>query len=213
MRFKHWPILALTLVGGVAGLAQTQSQMSGFLEEYPPLSPLEGVPNTVFWRNPDIEKKYRAVLVEPAELFLDPKSPYKGINVDAFKIVADTLRDLVATQIAEAHPIVVEPGPGVLRIRIALSNVYLKKGASFDWYQAVGPRSAARMRVAVGRNVSLVRAILEIEGSDSETGRRLGFVASQSGQESAHSGSWVDLVKRLDQLSGPTQMTFAFLFE
>ena len=100
MRFKYLPILAIVVVLTVSGLGQTQTKLSGFLDEYPPLSPLENVPNALFWRPSEIEGKYRALLIEQPEIFLDPKSAYKGIKPDALKIVADTLRDVLATNVA-----------------------------------------------------------------------------------------------------------------
>ena len=220
MRLKYLPVLAIAVVLTVPGLSQIQTKLSGFLDEYPPLSPLENVPNALFWRASEIERKYRALLIEQPEIFLDPKSAYKGIKPDAIKIVADTLRDVVATNAAEFHPIVTEPGPDVVRIRIALSNLFLKKGGTFEWYQAIGPRSAYTMQAAIGRNVSLVEVVLEMEATDSTTGRRLGFVGTQSGQRKIkemsvpeRKSSWTNLVRRLDDLVEPLHRNFSFLWE
>jgi len=220
MRLKYLPVVAIAIVLNVSGLGQIQTKLSGFLDEYPPLSPLENVPNALFWRASDVEKKYRALLIEQPEIFLDPKSAYKGIKPDALKMLADTLRDVVATEAAEMHPIVTEPGPDVIRIRIALSNLFLKKGGTLDWYQAVGPKSAYTMRAAIGHNVSLVEVVLEMEATDSTTGRRLGFVAAQSGQRKIkeldvpeRESSWADLVRRLADLSPRIERNFSFLYK
>ena len=72
MRFKYLPTLAIAVFLTVSGLSQIQTKLSGFLDEYPPLSPLENVPNTLFWRASEIEGKYRAVLIEQPEIFLHP---------------------------------------------------------------------------------------------------------------------------------------------
>jgi hypothetical protein len=220
MRLKYLPVVAIAIVLNVSGLGQIQTKLSGFLDEYPPLSTLENVPNALFWRASDVEKKYRALLIEQPEIFLDPKSAYKGIKPDALKMLADTLRDVVATEAAEMHPIVTEPGPDVIRIRIALSNLLLKKGGTFEWYQAVGPKSAYTMQAAIGRNVSLVEVVLEMEATDSTTGRRLGFVAAQSGQRKIkeldlpeRKSSWADLVRRLADLSPRIERNFSFLYK
>ncbi len=220
MRFKCLPIVATTVILTVSGVGQVQPKLSGFLNEYPPLSPLEGVPDTLFWRVPEVERKYRAVLVAQLEIFLDPKSAYKGIQPDAFELLADALKDVVATNVAERRPLATEPGPDVVRLRIALSNLFLKKGGTFAWHQAIGPGSAYTMQAAIGRNVSLVEGVLEIEATDSSTGRRLGFVGTQVGQHRIkeigvpeRKGSWADLVRRFHDQVERGEGHFTFLWE
>ena len=55
---------------------QVFGQFSGFLEHYPELHPLENMPGLI-WKAPEFDKKYRAVLYDAPEIFLDPESEYK----------------------------------------------------------------------------------------------------------------------------------------
>ena len=110
---------ALILVPTVASMHLVQAQIgvtmsSEFLGEYPPLKAVEKMANSYYWQAPDAEKKYRAWLIEQPEIFLAPDSEYKGIKPDAVKIIFDTLRDFIATIVTETHPVVEQPGPGVV---------------------------------------------------------------------------------------------------
>ncbi|MCZ6877016.1 MAG: DUF3313 family protein [Acidobacteria bacterium] len=214
------PILFLTVVSMHLVQAQIVFTIpSEFLGEYPPLESIDQVPNSYFWRAPDAEKKYRALLIEQPEIFLAPDSEYKGIKPDAFKIISDTLRDFIATAAAENHPVVEQPGPGVVRVRSALMDLYFKKGSEVSWFRNVGGIVDYEMRAAIGRNISLVEARLEIEATNSETGKRLAVVVAHTGQKKMDEldlperpSSWSDLFRTLDRLSDSTRVRITDLF-
>lgn len=49
-------------------------------------------------------------------------------------MLADAYRDIVATKLAMVHPVVEQPQPNIIRLRLALTNVYLKKrGGVLAW--------------------------------------------------------------------------------
>jgi hypothetical protein len=160
------------------------------------------------------------MLIEQPEIFLAPDSQYKGIKPDAFKIISDTLRDFIATTVAEARPVVEQPGPGVVRLRSALMDVYFKKGGTqVSWFRNVGGVVDYEMRAAIGRSISLVEARLEVEAIDSETGKRLAVVVAHTGQKKIDEldlperpSSWSNLFRALDRLSDSVRVRFADLF-
>lgn len=218
---------AFILVLTVASMHLVQAQVvfttpSEFLGEYPPLESIDKVANSYYWRAPDAEKKYRAVLIEQPEIFLASDSQYKGIKPDAFKVISDTLRDFIATTVAETQPVVEQPGPGVVRLRSALMDVYFKKaegGQGFSWLRNVGAVVDYEMRAAIGRNISLVEVRLEIEAIDSETGKRLAVVVAHTGQKKSDEldlperpSSWTDLYRTLDRLNDSVRVRIADLF-
>ena len=216
--------LAVILVLAMASMHLVQAQIvftvpSEFLGEYPPLESIDKVANSYFWRAPDAEKKYRAVLIEQPEIFLASDSEYKGIKPDAVKIISDTLRDFIATTVAETHPVVEQPGPGVVRLRTALMDLYFKKGSEVSWLRNVGGIVDYEMRAAIGRNISLVEARLELEATDSETGKRLAVVVAHTGQKKIdeldlpeRASSWSDLFRTLDRLNDSVRVRVTDLF-
>ena len=214
--------LVLLVVGALACLLlwtpQAFGQFSGFLEEYPDLQPLENMPGLV-WKAPEVAKKYRAVLYDAPEIFLDPESEYKGIQPDAIKALSDTLREILETNAAKRGlEVTDEPGPEVLRVRSALTNVYLKRRSGS--YRHPTSYSAFQLRAAMGREVSLVEATIEAEGLDSDTGLRLGVLIAQMGQRqvkeldvSASPASWSKLVSTLNRLAAAAGNYFVDFFD
>ena len=159
------------------------------------------------------------MLIEQPEIFLDPKSKYKGIKPDAFKVLADAFRSRLATQMAQYHPVVERPGPGVIRLRLALTNVYLKKDRATGWAELIARARTSEIQAAVGRNISLVEATMEAEALDSETGSRIGVVVAQRGQRKVKEldvheqpTSWSDLLEGIDRLVEVSQALFSGLF-
>jgi len=180
-------------------------QYSGFLEDYPKMKPMKGGPGFI-WIAPDFTNRYRAILIEQPEIFIDPNSKYHGVKPDEFKVIADTLRDTLATKLAQHRTIVEEPGPGVARIRLALTHVYMKRGRRTR--QPPSASTVYSLRAAVGRDVSLVEATVEAEIVDSVSEKRLGVVVAQRGQRRVKEleveespSSWSDLLWTLDALS------------
>ena len=157
------------------------AQFSGFLEDYPPLEPLEGVTNVVVWRAPDIGVQYRAIYFDPPEIFLDPDSEYRSFQPDVVKRLSDTLLEILQTSAAEMGQSVVEgPGANVLRVRTALTSAYIKRRPRA--YRFATNYAAFQLRAAMGRDVSLIEATIEAELLDGESQRRLGVLITQEGQ-------------------------------
>ena len=207
-------LLTLSLSFGAVASGQIMvTQPSEFLGEYPPLEAIDEIRNSYFWRDPDAEKRYRAMKFEQPEIFLHPKSKYRGIKPDAMKLVADSLKDVIATRAAERHPVVDRTGPDVVRVRIALLDVFLdKRRAPFSWADGMGGTTVYTLRAAVGRNLSLVEARIEVEAVGSETGQRLAVMVAKVGQKKvdeldveATPSSWLDLLWTLERLADAAQ--------
>jgi len=206
MKVTNLFILTLLVIStSVAGWAQ-QPGFSGFLDDYPQLTPVEDGSEILTWKASNIEAKYVAVMVEAPEIFIHPDSPYKGINPDELKMLADSYRDTVATKLAMVHPVVEQPQPNTIRIRFALTNVYLKKKKR-PWWGWATPVSLAAYTVkgALGQKYSLVEATVEVEAIDNETGQRLAVAVYKKGQREdedveEEATSWDDIQEAMDDL-------------
>jgi hypothetical protein len=208
MKATNLFIVALVVIStSVAGWAQQQPELSGFLDDYPQLTPAEEESGMLVWKAPNIEPKYVAVMLDQPEIFLHPDSSYKGINPDELKLLADSYRDTVAMKLALVHPVVEQPQPNIIRIRLALTNVYLKKKKR-PWWGWVTPVSLAAYTVkgVLGQKYSLVEATVEVEAVDNDTGQRLGVAVYKMGQSKGEdvkeqATSWDDLAEAMDELA------------
>ena len=101
----------------------------------------------------------------------------------------------------------------MVRLRPALMDLYFKKGSDVSWFRNVGGIVDYEMRAAIGRNISLVNARVEIETIDSETGKRLAVLVTQAGQKmETRPLSWSDLFRSLDHLGDVVRARVADLF-
>jgi len=206
MKITNLFILTLLLIStSVAGWAQ-QPELSGFLDDYPQLTPVEDGSEILIWKASNIEPRFVAVMVDQPEIFIHPDSPYKGLNPDELKMLADSYRETVATKLAMVHPVVEQPQPNTIRLRFALTNVYLKKKGR-PWYGWATPVSIAAYTVkgALGQKYSLVEATVEVEAIDNETGQRLAVAVYEKGQREdedvdEEATSWDDIQEAMDDL-------------
>ncbi len=106
----------------------TPPQPSGFIVDYPLIEPIQGMEGGWGWDKPDVQyQHYDKIFLDSIEIWLAPDSPYKGIDADQMKILADTMRAVMVETLEPEYPVVSQPGPGVIRIRLALTNVHLEK--------------------------------------------------------------------------------------
>jgi len=204
MKVTNLVIFTLLVIStSVAGWAQQQPELSGFLDDYPPLTPAEEGSETLLWKAPNIEAKYVGVMVDQPVIFIHPDSPYKGIEPDELKVLADAYRDIIATKLATVHPVVEQPRPNIIRLRLALTNVYLKKRGGSS---SGSPTNEHITKADLGRKYSLVEASVEAEGIDNETGQRLAVavrkkVRREGEDVNQEATSWDDLRAALDELT------------
>ena len=83
-----------------------------------------------------------------------------------------------------------------------MTNVYMKKAQDVSWF---GILNRAQQKVSLGRRVSLLEAIVEIEVLDGSSRAQLGVAVSKSGSrgnekenDPAMSTSWNKVLERLE---------------
>jgi hypothetical protein len=103
------------------------------------------------WLKPDIDfKKYSKVALEHVVFFFDDNSEYKGIDTAELDEVAKSADLALVNALKDKYPIVTEPGPDVVRIRFAITNLKASK-------PAIGVITTATMIMPVGLAISLVK--------------------------------------------------------
>ncbi len=149
-------------------------ECSGFFSECKGFTSDPERPSVFIYTAPNYHpKNYSRFIFPPIEIWIDPDSEYKGVQPDQLKKITDGLREVMTDALKDGYPIVDKPGPGVAIVRIALTNVYLKK-KKWKWqhYTPIGA-AAKGAQAAAGKNVALTTAHLEMEMLDSESGQRL----------------------------------------
>jgi hypothetical protein len=153
--FTAWPVVA------------ADPATEGFLGEYAQKmvpGPKDGV--KMRWLKPGVDfGKYNKVMLDSVIFFIAKDSDFKGMDPQEMKELADTFNLQIINALKDKYPIVSEPGPDVLRLRLAVTDIksskpgvsaissvmpvglgisIIKKGASGAWSGA-GATSAESM--------------------------------------------------------------------
>ncbi len=150
MKMRIVVIMALALgwalvVPGVYGA----DKYSGFLGDYyknlTP-GPKDGIKER--WLKPGVDfGKYNKLMIDSVIFYYADDSEDKGIDGEHVKELTDAFNLEIVNALKDKYPIVADPGPDVVRIRIALTNVKKSKPVV----------SAITSIVPVGIGVSLVK--------------------------------------------------------
>ncbi len=100
------------------------------------------------WLKPGVDfGKYDKVMIDNVIFYFDENSEDKGIDAEKMKELADACNLRVVNALKDSYPIVGEAGPGVVRIRFAITDLKRSKPGL----------SAVSSVIPVGLGISLVR--------------------------------------------------------
>ena len=174
VRKKIYTALATALL--LSSATNLVADDSGFLTDYSTLKPIAGS-NARLYSAPNAFtdfKNYKAVMIDQPEFVIADDSKYKGVKPDEAKAVADALRAQMSDTVTKSGRMFVvdKPGPGVLYVRMAASNVHLaKKKRGLLGYTPAGfvVGSAVAAGQEMEQKIILQDMNLEIEIQDSQT--------------------------------------------
>lgn len=101
------------------------SPTSGFLSDYSKLHPVEGKEGLQRYVNRSADwRPYSKLYIDPVQIVVssDPEA-YKGVQPDVLKRMADAFKAAFVNAVTPAYQIVDAPGPNVLRVRLAMTEV------------------------------------------------------------------------------------------
>ena len=201
--------LVLLFMTGAAGRVLAEDiQHSDFLSDYSQLKKSSD-------RNMDYKylasiaptkmAKYSAIMIDQPEIFVAPDSKYKGWKPDDMKELADLFRGNLARTLSESYLIVEQPGPNVLYVRFALSNLKLKKKRrGLLSYTPVGIVATAAVSLATSdltKKIDLKGLTMEMEVLDSTSGEQLAASVEMRSGSKENPASWSELGALIDVYS------------
>lgn len=120
---------------GCAAKTTKESEYSGFLKSYKHLKEMEAADgvDVLAWRSDAFQKgKYHSILLDKVALYPDIPSD-DNISKISVKAMLDHLDAGLKKEISENFKLATRPGPGVARLRIAITSVD-KTIQDFKWY-------------------------------------------------------------------------------
>jgi len=154
-------------------------QTVGFLSDYSKLKPEGGDSNAyAFEASAKVGGKYNKVLLERIKIYFADASETKSIDPTDLKALTDYFQHALVKALGDAYPVVNEPGPDVIRLRIAVTNVVPNNtGASvatlivpYLWIADAGTGAA---QGHAGSTAFVGKASIEAEALDSVSGEQV----------------------------------------
>jgi hypothetical protein len=186
------------LLAGIAARSQEPSkkqdkllsQESGFLgdDAYAKLGPDAGNSDwLIYFKDPDVLRKSNTFLLKPVKVFLVPEAQQRDVNQEDLTKLSDYFTKAMKDQLEAGHYILVtEPGPGVMALRFAITNVEPNGGkmnAAVTGTTAVATHAVAPGVGELVPRLKVGKVSVEGEMVDSGSGEvEMAFMTSKSGR-------------------------------
>lgn len=174
--------VVLAVLFGMGLATRVAAQDSGFLKNYTQLAPEKdalGVERRV-WISPKLTRdNYQKILLEQVTFYPEPQ-PTDKVSMDTLNQIRSYGDNALRTALASIAPLVDAPGPGVLRVRVAITGASVQ-GAKLEPYQLIPAAFVLTMAArAAGASQDSAQLAVESEGTDSVTGELLFEVVRQA---------------------------------
>ena len=175
-----WVILLgalLLLATGCSSTFQTRDvTTSGFLSDYAQLNEGSGDEAQLLYINPQTDfAAYNKILMDPVKIYSSEDNKLEELSEEDRLRVLNYLDATIREQLKSDYTFVKEQGPGVIRLRIAITEAQGSQ-VVLDTMSSIIPIGMALgliKKVATGTNLSVGEAGIEMELQDSQTGQRL----------------------------------------
>jgi len=193
--------LAFFLMTAAFGSVLAQDlQYSDFLSDYSKLEKSSDKYMDYTYLAPSAPNKmanYSAVMIDQPEIFIAPNSKYKGMKPDDMKALADAFRGAMAQSLSATYMIVDQPGPNVLYVRFAISNIQLKKKKkglfSYTPIGLVAGAAKSAMTTDFTKKIDLKGLTMEMEILDSNSEEQLAALLETRSGKKDEPASWAEL--------------------
>ncbi len=200
MRLKRFiNILPLLLLIALP-ISSFAAPSSGFLDDYSGMKADPDRSGAMIYRKAGVSLgAYDKIMIAPIEIWYSPDTKYKGVSPDEMKLLADTFASIITNELEPDYPVVGSPGKGVLVVRLAITNLKMKKKKrGLLGYMPIGAALTAVQDMA-GKRIILADATIEAELLDGESGERLGTLVDSLSETVSKKDkpSWASLEQAL----------------
>lgn len=200
----HWIGVALVvaLLAGCAASGMKTVEITGFLGDYSQLQPGTGDQAALVYIKPGVNlKPYDKLMFERFVVLLADSATTREIDPAMLKELTDYYQNAVFNAVKGGYEIVDQPGPGVLRVRVAITELKPSNPTSntLSCIVPVGLAVSAAAKATSGDNLGTGEAGTEMELLDSVTGERLAAVVDKrQGGKGMFRGKWDDTKEAFD---------------
>ncbi len=169
-------ITALCLLGACATHQAKKIDTAGFLGDYSQLKEGDKEEAQLIYINPDADiQSYTSILMDPIRIYASKENNMMNVSSEQQRKILNYADAAVREKLAADYMFVEEPGPGVMRLRIALTEAEGSR-VVLDTVSTIVPIGLALsgiQKLATGSCSFVGSAGVEAELQDSLTGTRL----------------------------------------
>lgn len=214
-------VIGLGLVTSMGWAKEEKMPQSGFLQDYSLLKAKDPMKKAKWLY---INEKanfgaYNKIILDDTVFFLSEKAEYKGIEVKDMNELGEAFKKAVVMNLSGVYEFTDKPGPGVMRVRLAVTELVPNKSVAgtVTTIVPIGLALSTVKKAATGSHIGMGEVTFEGEMVDSQSGEVLGSVidsetgtkykiaksASKWGHAVDIFNSWAQTFRaRLDKLSG-----------
>ena len=170
--------LAAVILSGCGATTRQMrtTQTSDFLNDYSQLKKGGDDEALLRYVNPDADfKSYTKILIRPIEIYAAPESKLSEVPKEDIQALLGYFDATLRERLKSDYKLVTKPGPGVMQLRIALTETKGTKlvGDTLSSIVPVGMAVSGIKQMATGTPLSVGSARVEMELTDATTGTRL----------------------------------------
>ena len=170
--------IALPFVANASDTLVEKDHYSGFLKDYSQLKEEKDAKGDKVMRyiSPKLTSgAYHKVMIDPVEFYPEPK-PDKDVDSATLSQIKDYLGKELHQKIGEQAQVVNQPGPDVIRMRVAITAVGAENAPLKPYQYIPFAFIAHTVMKAAGDAAMDAELYTEVEVLDSQSGERLGAV-------------------------------------
>lgn len=198
-------LVSSLLLAGCAASGMKSVEKTGFLRDYHLLQPGGADRAALLYVKPDADfKQYNKLMFDRVMVLFADNAEYREIDPAVLKELTDYYQNALFTAVKGGYEIVDQPGPGVLRVRAAITGVKPSKPVAntLSTIVPVGIVAAGATKAVSDDNLGTGEASTEFELLDAMTGERVAAaVDRRQGGKSMFRGKWDDTKEAFDHWS------------
>jgi len=181
MKYVQMIIAAMTgsvLLSGCSSTYQSRSvEGSGFLTNYSQLKDQGGDTAALSYIDPSVDfREYNKIMIDPIRAYAkDPESKMAKLPKEQQQVLLNYFDAALREELKDDYILVNQPGPGVLRLRIAITEAQGSKVVldTISTVLPIGLVASAGKALITGKHLNVGEIGAEVEGIDSMTGKRV----------------------------------------
>lgn len=192
----------VVFLAGCSASGMKNVEPSGFLGNYSQLQAGSGDQAAKVYVKPGVDfKQYNKLMFERIVVLLSDSADNRAIDPTIMKELTDYYQNALFTAFKDGYEIVDQPGPGVLRVRVAITELMPSNPTAntLSTIVPVGMVVSGATKAVSGDNLGTGEAATEMEVLDAVTGERLAAaIDKRQGGKGVFRGKWEDTKEAFD---------------